>query len=264
MFKIAVGVAGSILNLLEIASLLHERRTALPFDITLISLATADLSFSLVLFIGSSIQLIYGTVYIIDVIVFCDIIFTGLSSVFHLVFIAVQRLIAVIRPLSFSVWFTKRRCVSIVFLLWLSSAIGAVPVAFNQLVYVRVLNNIHFPVGCILSLSYAILCYRILTRKRIGTTRNSSHQSKEIILYSFAVSIVYIACTWPVTICVIFKSETTFGTNLYILNAVFDPLVYCLFKQIKLGRLSLNCKRALVNADRKKGQPIAGRDVDEK
>ena len=241
-----IGTVGTILNTIQIASLLYSKRTKLPFDVSLISLAAADLSVSLVFFIGNVIQVIDKSLRqnIADI-VMCDLIFSSTSSTCHLVFIAIQRLIAVQCPLRFAIWLTRERCIRVIATLWVFSILVTVPaVTSGGQTYMEGTSYLPIPIGIVLSICYGIICYRMLVRKNIAVSGNVSNQNSKIVLYSVIVSAAYIISTWPLSIGMGLKANLDLLISLYMMNAVLDPIIYFLFQYCKSARCLPFCKCA--------------------
>ena len=243
--RAAIGVAGTVLNAVEIASLLHKKKTKLAFDLSLISLAVADFSVCFVLVITYIIKLKDESLMRkASHIVTWDITFSWISSSFTLAFIALQRLIAVKYPMKCSIWLTRKRCIRLIAFLWILSALMTGPVIYQN--YRNHMRYIPILVSVVLSMCYAIICYCMLTRKRVAASGNASKQNFKLVLYSLAVTVAYIISTWPYSIGSFTNhGELKYFIDLLLSNTILDPIIYFLFQHCKSIRGFLCFKRAL-------------------
>ena len=219
-FNLVICIFGIALNTSEIASLVYAKRTKLPFDITLISLAASDLMLAATaLLIGifpyfASAKVTrtwYGKLSV-------SCIYTpSLSSALHMVFIAIQRLIAVLYPLKLTTWMTRKRCVITICLLWLFSMGPSVIVAvkFNA-------NQLYFMYSPLISASIILICYiiiniKMLKRRRFAVSGQPS-QSIHVLVYSICISAIFLICNLPYTVyALLYPSDVLRkGTPLYI------------------------------------------------
>lgn len=249
-------ILGMILNAFEIKMLFRERKHDSPFQITLISLAISDLGFAaffafmLVLFhIVPSIATLqwYGaSTFIVSVALL-------LSSSLHMLYIAIQRLLAVVWPLKFPVWITKRNCIITICLLWIISVVATIPyyisIFHKYILFIRIMQYSPLITGVSISLCYAILSYRIMTKENISTTSSSS-QGTRVFLYSVCVTGAFIGSTFPYTIYNIIRPDKPLFEPLpiqfiylFVLQVIFDPIIYFLFHYWKKGNCSNYCRR---------------------
>ena len=243
---LAIYGIGMLLNTLQIAILLYQKRTKLPFDISLISLAVANLVLSIapvsvhfyllakpVAALSRTYLTVIGYIYYAS----------AMISAFQLGFIAFQRLIAVLYPHRFSTLITRRRCVITIFLLWLFSIILMVPfmLKFNT-TYYKVYNHIPLLVGAVIFVSYAILICHLLKMKRVSTEGERSKRHRKIIFYSASVTAVFLLSTFPYTISILtakgLHAIPTFASYMYIVHVIFDPLLYFLLQYLNIRRSS--------------------------
>lgn len=248
---LSICTIGVALNVLQIALLLHQRRTKLPFDVTLISLALANFVVSLApmviyLFLIANISLTKYLIYVLAYIYTAS----NSTSALHLVYIALQRLIAVSHPHKFSTWLTRKSCVTTLGLFWLVPILLVLPLQLD-FTYSYYKFYIHIPLllGVIIFLCYAALNYYILTRRRISIRGQSSSRSFQLLVYSTVVTLVYLICTFPITILLICAKDRSavplYASYLYVAHVVLDPLLYFLFQYFK----SRNSSRRVRNLD---------------
>ena len=241
---------GIALNSCEIASLFHARRTKLPFDVALISLALSDLILAL-------ITLVLGTMTYVrpilmeskmysNTFIFC-IYSSSLSSALHLLFIAIQRLVAVLYPLKASIWITRKRSIITLLLLWLASSVIAVPVPIGYYIYNRIISFTPFVSAGVITACYFVINFRMMTRKS-PTGADQQTQNISILVYSISVTAIFMICTFPYTIFAIqivarvsqvkFPDYTVY---LFYLQAVFNPFVYFFFQSWKRSSCTPCC-----------------------
>ena len=241
---------GIVLNSCEIASLIYAKRTTLPFDITIISLAMSDLMFVLTSLVLSSF-IYYVPNWIASERYYMAFAYSTyssfLSSVLHMVFIAIQRLIAVLYPLKTSIWITRRRSIITVLLLWLASVAVAAPVPMGFYIYNRILLFSPFVAIGVIAACYFVINFRMMTRKS-PTGGDQQTQNISILVYSISVTAIFMICIFPATVYVmsqgVLMSKMQFpdyATYLLYLQTVLDPLVYFFFQIWKRGRCTLCC-----------------------
>ena len=231
----AISSVGFLLNLLEILLLLRSKKYKQPFLLNVLSLGFADL---LIYFIC----LVYHILRFIEVYnktislayVYCVCVST-LASQFHLVSIAVQRLIAVKYPLQCPRYLTQRRCVMVVAFIWLLSlGLPGGLLRYNtQLTYISCIIC-----ALILVLSYAYITFRVIRRKTIAATRNNS--GRNVVWFSLAITLAFMVCTFPFVVksAAMKKGSAEYYAVvcLFWLNPLLDPILYFLFNALKSGK----------------------------
>ena len=240
------------LNSGEIASLLHERRTKLPFDIALISLALSDLPLALTV-LALNIMIYVRPIWTKSKIYSNTFIFviylSSLSSALHMLFIAIQRLVAVLYPLKVSIWITRKRSIITVLLLWLTSVVVAVPVPMENDIYNRMLIFTPFVSASIIVVCYFVINFRMMTRK-IPTGGAQQSQNISILVYSVSVTAIFMICTFPYTIFAIQQGAhmprmqfPDYSIYLFYLQTVLNPFAYFFFQVWKRGIFALSCNQ---------------------
>ena len=107
---LSIGILIGILNLVEIIIILKIKRKKKVYEILLLSLSASD--FMLCLSNGFLYVIYAVNAYRYEVLletVFTLYIFSVLSSVFHILFIALDRLLAVFRPIRHKVFSTRKK-----------------------------------------------------------------------------------------------------------------------------------------------------------
>ena len=121
--RLVLGILGIILNAVQIRMITRKRKRRQPFQITLLSLSVADLLIAITLLtsgvdyllISLNIAHFKGWFYLVQLSFYG---FSLLSSMLHVSFIALQRLLAVLYPLRIKRILTGRRCLIAIAVIW--------------------------------------------------------------------------------------------------------------------------------------------------
>jgi len=240
--SIIIGGLGITFNVCQIVSLLSAKRTKVPFDVTLISLATSDFLFSSLAIVGSIINYSLPNAAMLKPFRhFINICFSFLavSSSLHMWFIAIQRLIAVLYPLKLSTWITRKRSVITLLLLWLVSSVLATPLLIDNYTYERIFICSPFFSTAVLIVCYFIINHKMLTRKA-PTVRGQRTQSMSILVYSSTLTVIYIITIFPMTIVTMRQPVLlrkmdliTYAHQIFFLQVILDPCVYVFSQSLK-------------------------------
>ena len=240
---------GITLNFCEAASLVHAKRTKLPFDITLISLAISD--FLLALFVATTIVVIYIQPIVVTsplygkIFVFFFFLLSS-SSALHMFFIAIQRLIAVLYPLKVSIWITKKRSVITLLLLWVISIAASTPI--TNYTYQRIVICTPFISAVVVVACYFIMSFKMVKRRAPVVARQQK-QNISVLVYSISITAIFIICTLPFAIVAIQEpvpllsmSLPSYVIHLFYLQVVLDPILYFFCQISKRVRCTM-CRR---------------------
>ena len=244
--RTTIGSIGLLLNGLQMSCILKKAQTKLPFDLTVLSLSVADIITALAL-------LVFG---IYDVLVAQDIVsavsylenineaaldLSIVTSLIHVEYIAVQRLLAVLYPIRFHILFTKFRCkVGLVFI-WLVCAAYCTWSSWEKtrnspsfiIMSYTIIISIFF-----LLLSYLTICFKVFRKRRIS--RTTSRNDHTIFFNSLLVATAFLVCTIPFTLQTlgIIKSNTFYQFIIpkwvLFLNIILDPIIYFLLKYYRI------------------------------
>ena len=113
------------LNSIQIHMISQQQNMKNPFQITLLSLSTADLLTAITLLLDGGIYALkilriipaHDTFTVVQTALYG---FSLSSSMLHVIFIAIQRLLAILFPLRIKSLLTKRRCYLALFLAWVT------------------------------------------------------------------------------------------------------------------------------------------------
>lgn len=245
---IVITLSGSFLNALEIASFakISERRS--PFNMTLLSLAIADLVVSLVGCCALMLTVIHDNVIkiqkniklLIDIALATGIFLSLATSILHVIFITIHRALSVLRPLQCKRILTRRRCIVCVVAIWIISAVYGINYTFLTAEEIEQIFGI-LTLVCtgVLFLSYSIIYHLLRTRVSFFSNRRAARQRRSVLLHSVCVTAIFVMCTLPraLQIFKIYPMNIPYirfiPRLLLISNSVGDPLIYFLFKKYR-------------------------------
>ena len=229
---IIIGALGIITNILQIVLAFIGRKKTSLYDTTLISLSVADI-------ISGAMSVIYGCRKLlvqkgihVDVLVlryaWTGCYFSTASSFMHVIFIAVQRLCAVIYPTKFNKIFTKPHAVLAMVTIWVISA-GFALLSEFEVIPLSSMEIVMLSYGAALVAMYTAICYQMWKRKKMPRGTNSRHMNRVVIMHSFVVMLIFVICVLPYAITRFFSKKSIFYAicdNLFALNPFFDSVIY--------------------------------------
>ena len=239
--RIAIASAGIVINMLLIIFIYSKRRRNLPFDITLISLAVADFVVSFLTAMSYTLLLLYihgkiGLPYLHEIIVLNTVgaHLTISSSILHLNFIAIQRLLVILSPIS-SRRLTKASCIKIIVSIWLLSATHILIIIFREYRIYVVLSYLIIVSAAILIFSYSVIFYRLTKPANLTTTRATADRRRSASYYCLAITLAFLVCSLPFAVSSILRDNTSVnfqiaGDLLLYLNATLDPIIYLVWE----------------------------------
>ena len=254
---LAAGILIAILNIVEIAMIGKIRRKKRIYEIILLSLSVSDCMFGLSNVVVSSIYLSntnsYGelleTAYI-------SYAFFILTSIFHLIYIAVDRVMIVLKPLQYkSIFTSKRQKIGIAILWILAFVIGVTTYTAYELTEMEPAvsdtqnqpvsqNNFQKDIQLVLSIvivvldfsmvvSYGIIIYRMSFKKRKKLTPKSAKHERLPIL-CVLIAAVFVLFTMPYAITRVSFGSVPFWANfILLLNSGMNSLVYFFRQKIE-------------------------------
>ena len=152
-------------------------------------------------------------------------------------FIAVQRLILMRWPFKVSILLTRKRCFIVMISIWIASLTISLLILFGDDTYYRVYLCTLLAFGYVVLVLYTILNLKTQTRRVTSSTNSSAKQNRNVMLYSTAITLIFLVCTFPYTIFPLGKIYTpnipSYAFYSYILQVAFDPLLYFLFHYLK-------------------------------
>ena len=254
---LAAGILIAILNIVEIAMIGKIRLKKRIYEIILLSLSVSDCMFGLSNVVVSSIYLSntnsYGelleTAYI-------SYAFFILTSIFHLIYIAVDRVMIVLKPLQYkSIFTSKRQKIGIAILWILAFVIGVTTYTAYELTEMEPAvsdtqnqpvsqNNFQKDIQLVLSIvivvldfsmvvSYGIIIYRMSYKKRKKLTPKSAKHERLPIL-CVLIAAVFVLFTMPYAITRVSFGSVPFWANfILLLNSGMNSLVYFFRQKIE-------------------------------
>ena len=254
---LAAGILIAILNIVEIAMIGKIRLKKRIYEIILLSLSVSDCMFGLSNVVVSSIYLSntnsYGelleTAYI-------SYAFFILTSIFHLIYIAVDRVMIVLKPLQYkSIFTSKRQKIGIAILWILAFVIGVTTYTAYELTEMEPAvsdtqnqpvsqNNFQKDIQLVLSIvivvldfsmvvSYGIIIYRMSYKKRKKLTPKSAKHERLPIL-CVLIAAVFVIFTMPYAIARVSFGSVPFWANfILLLNSGMNSLVYFFRQKIE-------------------------------
>ncbi|XP_056100546.1 trace amine-associated receptor 13c-like [Rhinichthys klamathensis goyatoka] len=246
------------LNLLVIISISHFKKLHTPTNLLILSLAVADLIVGLIVIPLMGITFIESCWYFGET--FCSlflfIAFMVVSaSLGNLVFISVDRYIAVSDPLRYTVRVTIDKVVCCIIINWLCSSIYSVIILYNTMFYPDTHNrcygdcSVYFkfehvvadlivtfvaPSSVIMSIYVKIFCVAKHQAKVVNSVAGASRSQRKAAKTLGIVVMVYFMCWIPYYIVTLIdgnESSVEFNVTCWILymNSCMNPLIYALF-----------------------------------
>ena len=263
---LVAGLLIAILNIVEITMIAKIRRKKRIFEIILMSLSISDCMFGLSNVIVSSIYISNSKKYdeLLETVYTCYTFFV-LTSIFHLIFIAVDRVMIVLKPFQYETIFTKKRLKIGIAVLWITAlTIGVItyivyeltemelpvsdrlnqPVLKNRTVPLIVQqatneNEGNFPkdIQLVLSIviimldfsmviSYSIIIYKMSYKKTENVVPKTAEDERLPIL-CVVIATVFVLFTMPYAVARFSFGSVPFWANfILLLNSGMNSLVY--------------------------------------
>ena len=245
------GLGGFLVNIVMLIMLCRDKRSESTFNKTIASLGIANML----------IGLIFSTAGFLMVSKYEDDLFLMAlwyakecvlsTSIFHLVFIAIQRLAAVLFPLRFKQFFTPKMAAMLLVAVWIVSTLFLVAImlpisianpdlpTFPPIAYATLLT------GILLLMCYIAVLYRLLRLKRFRSESSNADQrsilSFRLFFNSFGVTLVFILLTFPFALSVIENNKlrhwSTLFATFFAVKTMADPIVYFFISKCSCGRV---------------------------
>ena len=250
-FWVSFGVAGIPLNLLEAICIYIKKKHKTVFGLTLSSLCVADILGSICFMVAGALRLFeYNgplTVRIQPNTSFSTswraghaaLFFSVGTSFVHIMIIAIQRLSAVLWPIMFKTWFTRKRCAILLTATWISLFVsGAIGYFFIQWLWTA---SYYFMLvtGIILIICYTVICSKswIDTKRRqlIIASGRRKYDVEKTVSMSLAVTMAFLVCTCPQAIFYLYivnDQDLTFYhlvNSIISINPCLDAIIYFSF-----------------------------------
>uniref|UniRef100_A0A8C1IEE7 Trace amine-associated receptor 13c-like n=1 Tax=Cyprinus carpio TaxID=7962 RepID=A0A8C1IEE7_CYPCA len=248
------------LNLLVIISISYFKQLHTPTNLLILSLAVADLIVGLIVIPLMGIRFIETCWYFGET--FCSLflftVFVVVSaSLGNLVFISVDRYIAVSDPLRYTVRVTTDKVVFCIIINWLCSIIYSVIILYNTMFYPETQDRCYgdcsvsfkfehvvtdliitfvAPSSIIMSIYVKIFCVAKYQAKVVNSVTGISRSQRKAAKTLGIVVMVYFVCWIPYYIVILIEGNDTkesveFNVTCWIvyMNSCMNPLIYALF-----------------------------------
>ncbi len=245
------GCFGVITNIAQLVLFSRDKkRRKCSFGLTLLSLNTADLLASIGLCLLGTSTLLFISM-MIDLALLealmkaahVALAFSLTSSMTHVGFIAVERVIAVAFPFKVKQIITTKRCFITLALMWVTSVLLAIGVFFLEQLGFMLLAGVSLVTGVALVVIYTMVCcrYSMVCCRTVrrssasnvaipkGFQRRRRHSEKEVLVYSAAITVVYIVCNYPKAVnqFISYPKHIRITSDLLLsINPLLDPLLY--------------------------------------
>ena len=260
--SMSFGFVGFIINIVQIILICRQKKKKSAFLLTILSLGIADglSALAVVIYEIYWFLAVHRTIFsilpsMISLWIFLGtLIFSQTVSFSHLIFIALERFVAVFYPIRLADVFSRRRCILGLAVIWFLSAIPSIVFQFTRKVHsFKLIIQI-----CALSLIifYTAICIKVNRRPKFMTPRNgaSSRRSKnrKLVIHAVAVTLGFIICAFPFCL-----SDPGDKLNLWIAvlmlncNSSIDSLLYFLL-QYYTSRRSGNITASSLSSEKTK------------
>lgn len=246
------------LNITEIIYITSQRRKRAATEYLLLSFAVADSLYSFDVFVGMSLIIVgkkydFFDVSMIIVIGYQIAQFTIYASIFHVLFISLERLAAVVFPYKYKLFMRTDRIKIVIYFLWLLTALlqgtmaaveyrdGLYESSHHEDTVLHTASGITFCAGIFLFGVYGYIFYAIIKRSRYmrrtivdANPFQTRRHKAEIIacVTGLIVSIGFIVFSFPLAISFClphsnFAIRFSIAAHFFLIfNSVFNPLVY--------------------------------------
>ena len=252
-FWLSFGLVGLVTNILEMISIIYQRKQKKVFGVTLLSLCIADvlgsLSFAIV---GLTRILEYDGALTISILPNTSLaatwkaghaclFFSVGTSFVHVIIVAIQRFFAVFLPIKFKTRFLYRHCVTILSLVWFALFAAGV-VGFFYFEAIWYISYVLTLVVCFIM----ILCYTAIvlktflksqSRRRLSKSKPNmiNDQTQKVLSVSVGVTMAFLVCTLPHAVFYLFVADIStlvfYHTvnSMISMNPFLDSVVYFVF-----------------------------------
>ena len=261
---VVLGLIISILNFIEVVIIARLRKKKV-YEMILLSLSVSDCMFGLSNVIVSSIVVSNScqfekltesshALYLIFI----------LASIFHLIFIALDKVVLVLKPLQHKVIFTKKKAYIAISVIWITTLVISISLyvgykvkAENQNVINKetqtVENKSKFTGDMQLLLSVCIVhadalmvvCYSsiiYLTRIKKKKVQSVSEASNRLPIICLCIGATFVICTLPFAIAKFSLGRVVFWADVpLILNSGMNSIVY--FFRAKVNKYHFRKKK---------------------
>ncbi len=250
---LAIGSLGFIANITQLIVICcgkTERKSV--FGLSLISLNVADLllSVSIILLQIRSLQK-FNSFLVFDLWNFY--LFSMISSLTHVTFIAVQRAIAVAFPFQVHRIISQSRCCIVLSVLWaISIALVLIRRFYSYTGAAFAVLCFAIVTGVFLIIMYSIIYIKTMKRNMVNNAseemqRRRQQSDRHLLIYSMVLTVVFIICNYPYVIVIIAILRGGKFPNyvrnvcfiLFTLNPFLDSLLYFFWSYLRRRKQAL-------------------------
>ena len=236
-----LGALLAILNLVEIVMIGSFKRKKKIYDIILLSLSVSDCTFGLSnVFLNIAALSKKCESEALSEATHTFYVFSILSSILHLIFITIDRLITVLKPLQHKIYFTRKKIYITLAFLWILAIIVS---TILQLLdeFTETFKNFQEKMQLTLSIiiiiadmvmitSYSLILYQVNFKRKVSSTQK---KSSKLSLVCIATVVTFVLLTLPYAITRILTGQVPFWANVILVtNSGMNSVVYFLRSEI--------------------------------
>lgn len=236
-----LGALLALLNLVEIVMIGNFKRKKKIYDIILLSLSVSDCTFGLSnVFLNIAALSEKCESEALSEATHTFYVFSILSSISHLIFITMDRLIGVLKPLQHKVFFRRKTIYIILAFLWiLAIIISTILQLLDE--FTETFNNFQERMQLTLSIiiliadmimitSYSLILYQVNYKRKVLSTKK---KSRNLSLVCIATVVTFVLLTLPYAITRILTGQVPFWANaILVTNSGMNSVVYFLRSEI--------------------------------
>ena len=237
--SLILGTMAFITNFLQLSVTIRKRQYLLPFDVSVLSLCMADVVTSVGVLVFSTLAFIHVYEPISEFMLInmpIVLTFAVTSSAFHVSFIAIQRLLAVSKPIKFRILFKRRHCMLMLISIWILSALLTYP--WKDPSTMIAMKCIFILSASTLIPCYLFLCWHMKKNRSVPSSSNAVNQ--KVYIHSLAVTILFLVCKIPpIVYAFMYTTSDVFrlvSEFFFYLNASLNPIIYFYLNRCNLRR----------------------------
>lgn len=259
--RITFGAIGTTANSVQMFCIVKKKEAKRPFDATLLSLSIADLVTSATLLFFGIYDLL-STYRVVSETEFLNSVneaaldLSIITSLVHVMFIAIQRLCAVLCPINFRLLFTTFRCKLGLTFIWIVAAVYCIWSSMEKAKGTPTFFILSITIIVCIALllfSYSVICCKVVKSRSFARSRRSAEPA--VLYNSLMVASAFVICTIPFTLQQLGAFEPIsfyqfiIPTWCLFFNVVLDPFIYFLFKRIKASKTTwFPCSKRMSNS----------------
>ena len=254
--RIALACLGLIANVIQTFFCITRRKYRTNFEVSLISLSIADLISSVTFALYGIAEVVYLYPFVKAMTKALD--FTVITMFMHIIFIAVQRLLAVIYPLRIKLILSTNRFYLLLTLTWVTACFYGLINILVKVDHVRVNCYMILVFGSAIIALYTGISYTAAMKSRSLQSAGQIHSRRRnstVLLHSFLVTMNFVTCFFPFAIVYLFVTPERISRlvidMLVTLNPFLDSVAYFYMRhcttKLKPSRIMAKRFRGIVN-----------------